>query len=69
MKPRTVQLEGGPFDGRFMLAADGPMLAVIGDPLPAGMAARYLRRADDPSRYRYSLDVTVTQAKSLERAA
>jgi len=66
VKPRTVQLQGGPFDGRIMLATGRETIYAHGDPLPEGRVAQY-RPTLDPEVYRFARIATVTER--LEQVA
>jgi len=66
MKPRTVLLQGGPFDGRLMLTLGRDSIYAEGDPIPEGRVAQY-RPTLDPEVYRFARIATVTER--LERVA
>ncbi len=66
VNPRTVRLQGGPFDGQPRTALCRDTIHANGDPLPDGQVARY-RPTADPDVYEYV--GPGTEWPSEERAA
>ncbi len=66
-KPRSVQLVGGPYDGRWMITIGSGTIVVDDVRTPDGVVARY-RPSSQPDRYTFRGLATVL-TRTPERAA